>query len=221
VGIFMYIKAMLLCLSVMQMYGMDKIADFQQALQTKEYAKAKLLLDTYPTLIQDWQTHGKNDKWGSNELLNAIEKNDIMLLDIFLTYDKNLCYKAVRHIFTPIYRAVWYTNVQIVQKLINCYKDIGEPEDLSEYGFYGKRTLQLANMAKDINNYIDRENQTIISALDDLHKRKKIREDIIADLTRHTENKNKRLLDFVEQNKQYTAINYLLQVKRDKAERII
>lgn len=186
-------------------YAMDsELRKFKRAiLSPKQYEQFNLASEHYEKLIKAWREEAKKDKLYGPLSLVISNNCEARMVGMLLGWDPTLCYEyhePSRH--TAIYVAVLSKRVAMVNCLALYHKLQGEPDDASEYGFYGKETLKAA---------VTVNVPLIISKLNELQESKKIRDDLNARL----EKERNRLTDYVKTHKEkYTDINYLRGMKR-------
>lgn len=151
------------------------------------YALVEAFLKPHPFLIH-------SASCGETPLSCGANQDDVEMVKILAKYgaDLDVGGNTSANVF---HRSVLRNKPETVKTLINIHKNRGEPDDSNEYGFYGKKTLKVAEF---INN------PTIISALMELQERKKMRD------TQRT-----RLLNFVQKDTKYRDITYILSVQRN------
>lgn len=199
----MYIKSIVvatLLLNIVSACAMNEEELFWQAVEDKKYDDVKSFLDYNPSLI---------GSKGSPFLatISIMSLNDLKMLQIFLSHNPNIIYNCSPSLGSPIYRAIWNNQTQMVQVLLDYHKTNGEPEDLSEFGFYGKKTLEAVKSEKT--------NAAIKLAFNELQERKRIRDEKARDLNCFVESKQKRLIDYVQLRPEMRQLEFLASLTRD------
>lgn len=184
--------------NVVSAYTMNEEKDFWDAVVLQKYTEIKSFLDYNPSLVNSRKTP-------LSPIIVAVGNKDVQMLKLFLSYGANI-YIHDRMCCTPIYEAVnsKKRTIEIVQLLIDRHAD---KEDPSYFGFYGEETLKAVKKAN---------NPAITSAFNELQERKKIRDEKARALNQHTENKQKRLFDFVQLRLENQQIEFLMALKRDQ-----
>lgn len=185
--------------------GAMELSKFKEAVLHRKTQKLNLTIDQTKELIKEWGEDAK--KLGEyGPLLTVISNNHIDgWAGMLLSFDGGLCYEyheRLKH--TPIYLAVTQDRVPLINLLMHYHKWQGEPDDLNEYGFYGKNTLKAV---------ISRNNPAIIAAFKDLQERKIKR----GNLNARIEKECNRLLNVVQTHTKYRDITYLVSVQRYKS----
>lgn len=194
------IAAATLLLTILVAHAMNEEKLFWQAVEDKKYEDVKSFLDYNPSLIDS------TNRQPLVVIITTMYLNDLDMFKIFLSHifsrNTNIIYGHHRSLKSPIYRSVFNNQKEMVQALLDCHTTNGEPEDLNEYGFYGKETLEVVKS--------DKTDPAIKLAFKELQERKKRRDDSI-------KIEHKRLQDFVEVCTEYADIMYLVSVQRNKS----
>jgi|GEM_PF-4847165 len=159
----MYLKVIpfaSMLLNILLVNAMNDETSFWSAVTSKKYEDVKSFLQRNSSLVHSCMMEMYTP------IFFAVESKDVTLLNILLSYKSDIYIRRkptyISAPITPIYEAVCYDAPEIVKILIAHHKANGEPEDKSEFGFYGKYTLEMVKAA----------NPTIIGAFKELKERK-------------------------------------------------